>query len=105
MPRGARAGAGCGRGPRGQTNAQRRRLVTATRWALPTSFAFHRLAGLPESVRPLTEAVVAVDTAHEDPDPVHRLGRWQREQLHHWRTGGRIDHSPLLWAAMTCVVT
>ncbi|QFQ95668.1 CHAT domain-containing protein [Streptomyces phaeolivaceus] len=80
-------------------------LVTATRWALPTSFAFHRLAGLPESVRPLTEAVVAVDTAHEDPDPVHRLGRWQREQLHHWRAGGRIEHSPLLWAAMTCVVT
>ncbi|MCX4763978.1 tetratricopeptide repeat protein [Streptomyces sp. NBC_01275] len=79
-------------------------LVTATRWVLPTSFAFHRLAGLPESVRPLSEAVIAVDAAHEDPDPVDRLGRWQREQLDHWRTGGRIEHSPLLWAAMTCIV-
>ncbi|WP_329172350.1 CHAT domain-containing protein [Streptomyces sp. NBC_01477] len=79
-------------------------LVTATRWVLPTSFAFHRLAGLPDSVRPLTEAIVAVDTAHEHPDPVRRLGRWQREQLDHWRTGGRIEHSPLLWAAMTCIV-
>ncbi|MGW0582091.1 hypothetical protein ACWD25_40580 [Streptomyces sp. NPDC002920] len=79
-------------------------LVTATRWVLPTSFAFHRLGGLPESVRPLTEAVVAVDTAHEHDDPVHRLGRWQREQLDLWRTGGRIEHSPLLWAAMTCIV-
>ncbi|MFF0011714.1 hypothetical protein [Streptomyces sp. NPDC005374] len=79
-------------------------LVTATRWVLPTSFAFHRLAGLPESVRPLSEAVLAVDTAHEHPDPVHRLGRWQREQLDRWRADGRIEHSPLVWAAMTCIV-
>lgn len=70
----------------------------------PTSFAFHRPAGLPESVRPLSEAVVAVDTAHEDPDPVHRLGRRQREQPDRWREGGRIEHSPLLGAAMTCIV-
>ncbi|MFD5701299.1 hypothetical protein [Streptomyces lasiicapitis] len=79
-------------------------LVTATRWVLPTSFAFHRLAGLAESVRPLSEAIVAVDTAHEDPDPVQRLGRWQRKQLDRWRADGRIEHSPLLWAAMTCIV-
>ncbi|WP_216587389.1 tetratricopeptide repeat protein [Streptomyces brasiliscabiei] len=80
-------------------------LVTATRWALPTSFAFHRLAGVPDSVRPLTEAIVAVDAAHEHADPVDRLGRWQREQLDRWRTGGRTEHSPLLWAALTCIVT
>ncbi|MEU6541248.1 tetratricopeptide repeat protein [Streptomyces sp. NPDC047000] len=79
-------------------------LVTATRWVLPTSFAFHRFAGVPQSVRPLSEAIVAVDTAHEHPDPVHRLGRWQREQLGRWRAGGRIEQSPLLWAAMTCIV-
>ncbi|WP_019068039.1 tetratricopeptide repeat protein [Streptomyces hokutonensis] len=79
-------------------------LVTATRWVLPTSFAFHRLAQLPESVRPLSEAIVAVDAAHEHEDPVHRLGRWQREQLDRWRTDGRIEHSPLLWAALTCIV-
>ncbi|MEV5528562.1 hypothetical protein [Streptomyces prunicolor] len=79
-------------------------LVTATRWVLPTSHAFHRLAQLPESVRPLTEAIVAVDTAHEDEDPVRSLGGWQREQLDHWRADGRIEHSPLLWAALTCIV-
>lgn len=79
-------------------------LVTATRWVLPTSFAFHRLAQLPESVRPLSEAIVAVDAAHEHEDPVHRLGRWQREQLDRWRADGRIEHSPLLWAALTCIV-
>ncbi|MGW1273206.1 hypothetical protein ACWD5A_31950, partial [Streptomyces sp. NPDC002491] len=79
-------------------------LVTATRWTLPTSLAFHRLAGRSESVRPLTEAVIAVDTAHESPDPVALLARWQRERLDRWRTEGGIEHSPLLWAAMTCIV-
>ncbi|MDX3128322.1 hypothetical protein PV367_00510 [Streptomyces europaeiscabiei] len=79
-------------------------LVTATRWVLPTSFAFHRPAGLPQSVRPLTEAVVAVDAAHEDHDPVRRLRAWQRQQLDRWRADGRIEHSPLLWAALTCIV-
>ncbi|MFJ6894401.1 hypothetical protein [Streptomyces hokutonensis] len=79
-------------------------LVTATRWVLPTSFAFHRLAHLPDSVRPLSEAIVAVDAAHEHEDPVHRLGRWQREQLDRWRADGRIEYSPLLWAALTCIV-
>ena len=79
-------------------------LVTATRWILPTSFAFHQLAGVPGAVRPLSEAILAVDAAHEDPDPVRRLGHWQREQLGRWRTGGRIEHSPLLWAALTSIV-
>jgi tetratricopeptide (TPR) repeat protein len=79
-------------------------LVTATRWVLPTSFAFHRLAQLPESVRPLTETIIAVDTAHEHEDPVQSLGQWQREQLDRWRADGRIEHSPLLWAAMTSIV-
>jgi hypothetical protein len=79
-------------------------LVTATRWVLPTSFAFHRLAQLPDSVRPLSEAIIAVDAAHEDDDPVRSLGSWQREQLDRWRADGRIEHSPLLWAAMTCIV-
>ncbi|MFM9605580.1 tetratricopeptide repeat protein [Streptomyces turgidiscabies] len=78
-------------------------LVTATRWVLPTSFAFHQLAGLPESVRPLTETIIAVDTAHEHPHPVGELGRWQRERLGLWRAGGRIEHSPLLWAALTSI--
>jgi hypothetical protein len=63
-------------------------LVTAARWTLPTSLAFHRLAQLPESVRPLTDAVVAVDAAHESPDPVARPARRQRERLDRWRAGG-----------------
>ncbi|MFE7074793.1 CHAT domain-containing protein [Streptomyces sp. NPDC057620] len=80
------------------------RLVTATRWVLPTSFAFHRLAAVPETVRPLTDLVIAVDDAHEHADPVRRLGSWQRERLDRWRADGRIEHAPLLWAAVTCIV-
>ncbi|MFF3378507.1 hypothetical protein ACFYXF_36825 [Streptomyces sp. NPDC002680] len=79
-------------------------LVTATRWTLPTSFAYHHLAKVPESVRPLSEAICAIDRAHEHPDPVSSLADWQREQLDHWRSEGRTEHSPLLWAAMTCIV-
>jgi hypothetical protein len=45
-----------------------------------------------------------VDAAHEDEDPVRSLGGWQREQLDRWRADGRIEHSPLLWAALTCIV-
>ncbi|KAA2261590.1 CHAT domain-containing protein [Solihabitans fulvus] len=79
-------------------------LVTATRWPVPTSHAFQRLTGLAESVRPLTELIVAVDHAHEGPDPVRQLGDWQRAQLARWRDGGRIEHSPLLWGALTTLV-
>jgi hypothetical protein len=79
-------------------------LVTATRWALPTSFAFHRLAGLDESVRPLSAAVVAVDSAHEATDPAQRIGVWQRQQLDRWRSDRSVEHAPLLWAAITCII-
>lgn len=79
-------------------------LVTATRWVLPTSHAFHRLGGVTESNRPLSDVIVAVDAAHDDHDPVHRLGVWQRNQLDRWRAHHRIEDSPLLWAAITCIV-
>jgi len=80
-------------------------LVTATRWPVPTSHAFHRLASVAETTRPLSDLIVAVDSAHDQPDPVRRLGEWQRAQLDRWRADGRIEHSPLLWGAMTTLVT
>ncbi|GAA0608638.1 CHAT domain-containing protein [Kutzneria viridogrisea] len=76
-------------------------LVTATRWPVPTSHAFHRLAGLPATSRPLTELVLAVDSAHDQADPVRQLADWQRGQLARWRADGRIEHSPLLWGALS----
>lgn len=79
-------------------------LVTATRWSLPTSFAFHSLAAVPTSVRPLTEAVIAVDAAHEHTDPIRTLTRWQHTQLNHWRTTHSPEHTPLLWASLTNII-
>ncbi len=79
-------------------------LVTATRWVLPTSHAFHRLGGVAESIRPLSEAIIAVDAAHDHRDPIRQIGAWQRDQLDRWRNDPRIEHSPLLWAAMTSII-
>ncbi|MFI9507090.1 CHAT domain-containing protein [Nocardia sp. NPDC052566] len=78
-------------------------LVTATRWPLPTDLAFHRLAAAPPEATPLQDAICAIDTAHEDPAPMHTLNAWQRTHLSAWRTTGSIEHSPLLWAAFATV--
>ncbi|MGK8511266.1 CHAT domain-containing protein [Nocardia asiatica] len=78
-------------------------LVTASRWALPTDFAFQRIAGAPPQGFPLQEAVCAIDGAHEQSDPVTALAAWQRDRLTAWRDTGRIEHSPVLWAAFATV--
>ncbi|RJO76859.1 CHAT domain-containing protein [Nocardia panacis] len=79
------------------------RLITATRWPLPTDHAFHRVAGLAEDTVPLQNAVCAVDSAHEQDDPLVALADWQREQLNAWREKGAIAHSPLLWSAFASI--
>ncbi|GAA1587782.1 hypothetical protein GCM10009804_49870 [Kribbella hippodromi] len=79
-------------------------LVTATRWPLPTNHAFHTLAGVPTSVRPLSTAITAVDTAHDHPDPIRHLTHYQQTQLTHWRTTPTPAHSPLLWSSLTTIV-
>ncbi|QLY34366.1 CHAT domain-containing protein [Nocardia huaxiensis] len=78
-------------------------LVTAGRWPLPTDLAFHRLGGVAPDIRPLQEAVCAVDAAHEQPDPVAALNQWQRDRLAAWRTQGGLENSPLVWAALATV--
>lgn len=80
-------------------------LVTATRWPLPTDLAFHRLAGVPPTAHPLQSAICAIDSAHEQPDPIAALTAWQRDQLDDWRTHRTIEHSPLLWSAFATVTT
>lgn len=67
------------------------RLVTSTLWTLPTDATF---VGLP-----LRSLVLAVDAAHESPDPVSALGAWQREQHLAWQQTGDDAHSPLVWAS------
>ncbi|MEV6069078.1 hypothetical protein AB0L82_21225 [Nocardia sp. NPDC052001] len=78
-------------------------LVTAGRWALPTDLAFQRFGGAAPDSRPLQDAVCAIDTAHERPDPVAALNDWQRERLAAWRATGAVEHSPLVWAAFATV--
>ncbi|MGV9333692.1 CHAT domain-containing protein [Nocardia sp. NPDC003726] len=78
-------------------------LVTASRWPLPTDFAFQRIAGAPAQAEPLQEAVCAIDAAHEQPDPVTAIAAWQRDRFTAWRETGRIEHSPVLWAAFATV--
>jgi hypothetical protein len=78
-------------------------LVTASRWPLPTDFAFQRVAGAPAQALPLQEAICAIDEAHEQSDPVTALAAWQRDRSTAWRDTGRIEHSPVLWAAFATV--
>jgi hypothetical protein len=80
-------------------------LVTATRWTLPTDLAFQRFGAAGPQARPLQDAVCAIDAAHEQPDPVAAMLRWQRERLAAWRDGRQITDSPLSWAAFATVDT
>ncbi len=80
-------------------------LVTASRWSLPTDLAFDRAGGTHEGVRPLQDAICAIDAAHESDDPVQTLATWQRERLSAWREYRTLNHSPVLWAAFATTVT
>nr|WP_036496480.1 hypothetical protein [Nocardia sp. BMG111209] len=80
-------------------------LVTASRWTLPTDLAFQRFGAAGPQARPLQDAVCAIDAAHERPDPVEALLRWQRERLAAWRETRQVVDSPLLWAAFATVDT
>ncbi len=76
-------------------------LVTATLWSLPTAAGYRQF--VPSSVDPTTDpmadAIVAVDSAHDDPDAGSAVNRWQREQMRRWRDGD-LTASPLYWAAL-----
>ncbi len=80
-------------------------LVTAGRWPLPTDLAYQRFAGSSTDRHPLQENICAIDTAHDHPDPVASLMRWQRERSAAWRAERSICDSPLLWAAFATVTT
>jgi CHAT domain len=76
-------------------------LVTATLWSLPTAAGFRQFG--PNSpaaaADPMTDAIIAVDRAHEDDDAGCAVNHWQREQMRRWRDGD-LTASPLYWAAM-----
>lgn len=70
-------------------------LVTSTLWPLPTDAALGNHA--------LSRLALAVHRAHQAPDPVDHLRRWQLAQLDSWRRAGDPSDSPLLWAALTTI--
>ncbi|MBJ8346583.1 CHAT domain-containing protein [Antrihabitans sp. YC2-6] len=80
-------------------------LVTASRWPLPTDFAFSQFAGAAPETRPLQDAVCEIDAAHEQDDPVRALGEWQRARLAAWRAERTAAYSPVLWVAFATVST
>lgn len=84
-------------------------VVTATLWSLPTSAGFRHASPDPAAQRAdgagdgnldlMSDLVVAVDAAHQDPDPGQAVNRWQREQMRRWREGDSAAN-PIYWAAV-----
>ena len=79
-------------------------LVTTTRWPLPSDRAF-RAGDKGKSALPTTELALAVDRAHDQPDPIAALRDWQISQLHRWlEDPDDVRYSPITWAALTHTV-
>jgi hypothetical protein len=76
-------------------------LVTATLWSLPTAAGYRQFvsSSADPTADPMADAIVAVDTAHDDSDAGSAVNRWQREQMRRWRNGD-LTASPLYWAAL-----
>ncbi|WP_082694964.1 CHAT domain-containing protein [Mycobacterium lehmannii] len=72
-------------------------LVTATLWSLPTTAGYRQFAAC--EADPMSEAIVAVDRAHEADEAGRAVNRWQRDRMRDWR-GGDLTASPLYWAAL-----
>ncbi|WP_333893340.1 CHAT domain-containing protein [Mycolicibacterium gadium] len=73
-------------------------LVTATLWSLPTA-AGYRLFAPTNDADPMSDAILAVDCAHEAEDAGRAINSWQRERMRRW-TDGDVTASPLYWAAL-----
>lgn len=77
--------------------------VTATRWTLPTEAGLRRFApALGERAEGmLTDAILAVNDAHDAADPVAALMVWQRSQRRRWTETGDPRYSPIIWGTLT----
>ena len=54
---------------------------------------------------PVTDAVLAVDAAHDAPDPVVAFSSWQRERLAAWRASRALADSPVVWGSLITFTT
>jgi len=69
------------------------RIVTSTRWTLPTDPA-------PPSPPTTSELACAVNAAHAAADPVDAVRRWQLDRLAAWRAHPGRETSPVVWASL-----
>lgn len=69
------------------------RIVTSTRWTLPTDPA-------PPSSPATSELACAVNAAHTAADPVDAVRRWQLDRLAAWRASPGRETSPVVWASL-----
>ena len=74
-------------------------LVTATLWSLPTAAGYRLFAPGSDEADPMSEAILAVDRAHETVDAGRSVNAWQREWMRRW-CDGDLTASPLYWAAL-----
>lgn len=76
--------------------------VTATRWTLPTEAGLRKFAPTlgDRAEGMLADAILAVNAAHEAPDPVVSLVAWQREQRQRWTETGDPRYSPIIWGTL-----
>ena len=74
-------------------------IVTTTRWTLATDYALQFINGI--DGLPTTDLVLTVDKAHETDDPVTAIRQWQLGELQSWNSGAGVQHTPLIWAALT----
>ena len=75
--------------------------VTATRWTLPTDTGLRRFVPGAELAGALPDLVAAVDATHRSDAPVAALNAWQRDQAAAWHRTGAIEHSPVMWGALS----
>ncbi len=74
-------------------------LVTATLWSLPTTAGYRQFAPATSDHDPMAEAIIGVDSAHQESDAGRAVNSWQRQQMRQWRDGD-AGASPLYWAAL-----
>ena len=77
--------------------------ITATRWTLPTEAGLRRFAPVlgERAEGMLADAILAVNNAHDAPDPVASLVLWQRAQRRRWTETGDPRYSPIIWGTLT----
>jgi hypothetical protein len=84
------------------------RIVTTTRWVLPTDRSILLADPGTGDHAATTELALAVDDAHGSADPASRLRRWQLSVLNSWRTAAddaaRRRFAPLIWSSIVTYV-